>query len=459
MSVESEITRLTKAKQNFQIALDYHGVPAEEGELFSDYPDHIKNLPFFMVPEEVNYNKGYIDQNGWHYQAPSQGVAANPIDIYKINQGHSYFVMLGENIGTRFRVCTVLEQDDIRNKTSGIYKDMALSNENAPKGSWPVMSYTNPNYSNAKTPFFTAANDGWLLIQKDNASATNIMSYVFDIDTPLTIQTDTDYTLDENLFDISNGVITLKQSVDKSTISGRKGVPETVGGQTVTGIGNYCFDECYNLAAIELPSTVVSIGDYAFAETALISFDMPTGITTIGNYAFYKCTGLRGSAVIPNTVVSMGFNVYDGCSRLETATINAPLTTLTGTFQNTKITGLTLSNTITTLDGVLLGNISIKNLPRLQYVTTLTNGAFQGCTSVTSVTIPNSVTTIGPNVFKGCTGLTSVTMTNTVPPTMYDSSAFENTNDCPIYVPSSAVETYKAATGWSDLSSRIFATT
>jgi hypothetical protein len=36
-----------------------------------------------------------------------------------------------------------------------------------------------------------------------------------------------------------------------------------------------------------------------------------------------------------------------------------------------------------------------------------------------------------------------------------NSNAFDNTNNCPIYVPSASVEAYKAATNWSSLSSRI----
>jgi hypothetical protein len=34
-------------------------------------------------------------------------------------------------------------------------------------------------------------------------------------------------------------------------------------------------------------------------------------------------------------------------------------------------------------------------------------------------------------------------------------SAFNDTNNCPIYVPSESVETYKAASNWSSYASRI----
>ena len=59
-------------------------------------------------------------------------------------------------------------------------------------------------------------------------------------------------------------------------------------------------------------------------------------------------------------------------------------------------------------------------------------------------------------VFYNCTALTSVTVNAIDPPTL-SNMAFDNTNNCPIYVPASAVDEYKesTATGWSDYASRI----
>jgi hypothetical protein len=50
--------------------------------------------------------------------------------------------------------------------------------------------------------------------------------------------------------------------------------------------------------------------------------------------------------------------------------------------------------------------------------------------------------------------LTSVTCEATTPPTC-DSYAFDNTNNCPIYVPSQSIDTYKSATNWSTYADRI----
>jgi len=87
-------------------------------------------------------------------------------------------------------------------------------------------------------------------------------------------------------------------------------------------------------------------------------------------------------------------------------------------------------------------------------VTTIKYSAFYGCSGLTSITIPNSVTTIGNYVFGSCSGLTSVTIQATTPPTS-GNNVFDDTNNCPIYVPSASVEAYKAATNWSTYASRI----
>ena len=58
-------------------------------------------------------------------------------------------------------------------------------------------------------------------------------------------------------------------------------------------------------------------------------------------------------------------------------------------------------------------------------------------------------------MFKGCSGLESSTILATTPPTMGDFNIFSNTNNCPIYVPTASVDTYKAASGWSTYESRI----
>ena len=88
-------------------------------------------------------------------------------------------------------------------------------------------------------------------------------------------------------------------------------------------------------------------------------------------------------------------------------------------------------------------------------VTEISYDAFYDCSNLKNISIPSNVTSIGNRALKKCSGLTSITVEATTPPTMTDDSAFESTNNCPIYVPSQSVSAYKSATNWSTYASRI----
>lgn len=100
----------------------------------------------------------------------------------------------------------------------------------------------------------------------------------------------------------------------------------------------------------------------------------------------------------------------------------------------------------------LLTSITIPN-----GITAIGSYGLFGCSSLSNVLIPSSLTVIDARAFTNSTNLTSITILTTTPPTLGDANAFENTNDCPIYVPAASVDAYKAATNWASLASRIFA--
>ena len=160
----------------------------------------------------------------------------------------------------------------------------------------------------------------------------------------------------------------------------------------------------------KLDGTIIE-SDAFLGCSGLTSVTIPNSVTSIGDMAFSECTGLT-SVTIPNSVTSIGSYAFYYCS------------------------GLT--------------SVNIPNS-----VTTIGNGAFYNCTGLTSVTIPNSVTSIGEYAFGGCEGLPSVKIQATTPPTLSNTNAFDDTNNCPIYVPAESVDAYKTATNWSALASRI----
>ena len=200
-----------------------------------------------------------------------------------------------------------------------------------------------------------------------------------------------------------------------------------------TTINYYLFERCGSLTNVVIPNSVTTIGDFAFIRCInLTSITIPNSVTTISVGAFDSCIGLT-SITIPNSVTTI--DAFAGCSSLTNITIPNSVTSIgVRAFSNCRgLTSVTIPNSVTSIG----------------------EEAFYSCTSLTSITIPNSITTIGELAFFECSGLTSVTIQATTPPTLYNSSVFNNTNNCPIYVPSASVNAYKAATNWSAYASRI----
>lgn len=166
-----------------------------------------------------------------------------------------------------------------------------------------------------------------------------------------------------------------------------------------------------SLTSIDIPSGTTIIKDFCFEEFEYLEdVNIPDSVTSIGESAFYGCTSLT-SCTIGSGVTSIGLGAFGDCSSL---------------------TSIDIPNSVTSIG----------------------ESAFQECTSLTSVTIGSGITEIGDNAFVFCTSLTSITINATTPPTL-GYAAFDDTNDCPIYVPSASVAAYQ--TDWEDYASRITA--
>ena len=66
---------------------------------------------------------------------------------------------------------------------------------------------------------------------------------------------------------------------------------------------------------IYVAPTITEIGDYAFYETAITSFEIPSSCTRIGASAFLRCTNLK-EIYIPSNVETIGALAFRGCTSL-----------------------------------------------------------------------------------------------------------------------------------------------
>ena len=82
---------------------------------------------------------------------------------------------------------------------------------------------------------------------------------------------------------------------------------------SVTSIGDYAFSSCDSLSEIGIPSNVTSIGDSAFSSCdSLSEIVIPSSVTSIGDWAFSFCSSLS-EIVIPSSVTSIGYCAFYNC--------------------------------------------------------------------------------------------------------------------------------------------------
>lgn len=182
--------------------------------------------------------------------------------------------------------------------------------------------------------------------------------------------------------------------------------------------------------------TVILDGDAnncAFKNCRISIIDL-NGVTKIGNSAFHGASGFT-SITIPSTVTEFNEHVFASNSSLRSVTIDYASNATLGSYQfnSSQITSLTIGNNPTKIG----------------------NDMFYRCNKLTSLVIPSNISSIGNSAFNGCSGLTSITMNSTTPPILGGTSVFEDTNNCPIYVPDASVSEYKTASKWSAYASRI----
>lgn len=157
---------------------------------------------------------------------------------------------------------------------------------------------------------------------------------------------------------------------------------------TLTSIGDYAFQENDSLTTISIPNKVTSIGKYAFNNCdALTTADLGSGVKSVGSYAFSHCAALT-DMTFPESVKELG----EGTLRFCTSLVSLKLPSALETIPAEMCEGCTLLSEVT--------------MPKA--LTTIENGAFEDCSSLPEIVIPNKVKTVGQYAFDGCTSLKEI---------------------------------------------------
>lgn len=151
------------------------------------------------------------------------------------------------------------------------------------------------------------------------------------------------------------------------------------------------------LTDLRIPSSVTSIGNYAFRYCRdLKNMTLPSGVTSIGNCAFFDCSGLT-SVTLPLNLASIGYQVFRYCSGLTSVTFPSSLTLIgTEAFRGCSgLASLTLPYNLTSIgEDAFCGCSGLTNLTLSPSLTRIGTGAFNGCFNLSTLTIPSSLTSI-----------------------------------------------------------------
>ena len=149
-------------------------------------------------------------------------------------------------------------------------------------------------------------------------------------------------------------------------------IKKIVIGEGVTEIGQNAFMYTSALTEISLPSTLRTIGNSAFVDTALTSITLPEGLETIGGYAFEYADELT-SLTIPGTVTSIGNYALSGAF--------SPLASAENV--------LTVCEGVTSIPAQFANGSNLKKVILPASVTEIDSGAFSYCYSLLEITVPN----------------------------------------------------------------------
>jgi hypothetical protein len=146
----------------------------------------------------------------------------------------------------------------------------------------------------------------------------------------------------------------------------------------------------------EVSSIIEKAGKYVTLDLSACS--VPNG--TISDMSYIDDNVFIKGIILPNVLVSITEDAFDGCSSLETIAVsrNNPA--------YASADGVLFNKDKTTLILCPEGKSGAYTVP--SSVTTIGYCAFESCENLTSITIPASVTSIEENAFYGC-GITSIT--------------------------------------------------
>ena len=216
------------------------------------------------------------------------------------------------------------------------------------------------------------------------------------------------------------------------------------------GIKYYLNDK--EIKNVMIPSSVTSLGCYAFQNSCLTSISLPSSLAFVGDGAFKNCSSLA-SITFSSGLVSIGSSVFSGCSGLTSLILPFGLNSI-GSYafaECRNLTRITLPASLSSIADYAFENCSnIASLTIPFGVTKIGDYAFSDCSRLTSLTIPSSVKSLGDYAFQKCSSLQSIYVSWSIPISVGKTFYAVDKSKCTLYVPQGTEHDYLLADVWGD---------
>ncbi|MBO4798904.1 MAG: leucine-rich repeat domain-containing protein, partial [Candidatus Methanomethylophilaceae archaeon] len=195
--------------------------------------------------------------------------------------------------------------------------------------------------------------------------------------------------------------------IGQSAFNENKKLESVVIPSTVESIGNYAFDLCESLANADTSgaTSLTSIGNSAFVHNAITSFYVPASVTSLGTGIFAECFNLGTINVdeANENYVSVDGVVYDAGM---TAVLHFPAAKECALYE--------IPDTVTSVGSAAFANsYRMRAVTIPDSVTVISNNGFEKSTGLTSIKIPATVTSIGNFAFNSCENIKTIDFSGT----------------------------------------------
>ena len=188
----------------------------------------------------------------------------------------------------------------------------------------------------------------------------------------------------------------------------------------ITSIGDEAF--MYACGPLQIPSSVKTIGAFAFSFSSISEVILNEGLISIGESAFWASN--LSEIAIPNTVTSIGYRAFGDC-RLH-GDINVP-------------------GSVSKIESRLFASSPVVSVTINEGTTELGSYVFEGCGKLTTVNLPSTIQDMGYSTFQDCLVLANIYLRAQIPPFISPyTDIFKGSNsEVNIWVPRASVEAYK----------------